>query len=269
MDILLDTIQDTYIMLPVLFIMYLVLEYLEHHDSIHMIDKISHHGPFVGAILGMIPQCGFSVLASLLFLENKLTLGTLISVFIATSDEALPILMTDPKQYHSLIILMIAKVVIAIIVGYLVDMILKKDNFPSCHYEEVHDHQHFLTSVIIRTFKIYAFIFIFHFVLTWLVEMIGYDRLSIYLLNQSLWQPLVGALFGFIPHCASSVILTQLFTQGILSFYSLLAGLMTNAGLGLVVLIKNRIQSQLFIKICLILLLSALLICVPLQWFSL
>lgn len=270
MEILLETLHDTYLILPILFIMYLFLEYFEHKNENQKYKQLlSHYGPLLGACLGLIPQCGFGVLASMLFIENQLTLGTLISVFIATSDEAIPILLAYPEQYQCLILIIIIKLILAIIVGYLVDMLLPTKHITTSSNKSAHEHHHSLImSSLSRTIKIYFFIFVVNAILSYGIEWIGTEQLSLLLLDQSLMQPVVSAIFGFIPNCAASVILTQLHINHVLSFASLLAGLITNAGLGILVLLQHRVQAKIILKICLILFITALIISIPLQWFQ-
>lgn len=271
MDILIDTMKDTYLIIPILFIMYLCLEYFEHKNINQHFDKyLIRYGPIFGALLGIIPQCGFGVLASLLFIEKRITLGTLISVFIATSDEAIPILLTSSELYSSLLEIIIFKFILAILIGYLVDVFIKENHLTS--QKDTHDHCHnhsLFIEAFLRTIKIYAFIFVVNFILSAAIEMIGTDQLSYILLDNSLLQPVVSAIFGFIPNCAASVILTQLYMNQALSFASLLAGLITNAGLGILVLLQNKVNTATILKICLILLMSALFVSLPLQWLHL
>lgn len=271
MDVLIDTIKDTYLIIPILFIMYLCLEYLEHKNINQQLDKyLIHYGPIFGALLGIIPQCGFGVLASLLFIERRITIGTLISVFIATSDEAIPILLTSPELYSSLLEIIIFKFILAIIVGYVVDFFIKNHHLTS--QKDIHKHCHeysLLIETFLRTIKIYIFIFVINFILSASIEIIGTEQLSYILLDNSLLQPVVSAIFGFIPNCAASVILTQLYVNQALSFASLLAGLITNAGLGILVLLQNKVNIATILKICFILFISAMLVTLPLQWFHL
>lgn len=271
MEILIDTIKDTYLIIPILFIMYLCLEYLEHKNEKKSYDHyLSQYGPIFGALLGIIPQCGFGVLASLLFIENKITLGTLISVFIATSDEAIPLLITNPSMYSSLIYMIAFKFILAIVVGYIVDMIFKKEHYHQGYKDKHHDHEHsIVVEAIVRTLKIYSFIFIVNFALSWMIETLGEERLSYILMDNSIMQPVISSLFGFIPNCAASVILTQLYMNQALSFASLLGGLITNAGLGILALIQHKVDIKVILKICSILLITSLLITIPLQWFHL
>lgn len=263
MNILLDTIKDTYLMIPLLLITYLLLEHFEHTNY-----NFTRLGPILGACIGLIPQCGFSVLASLLFVEKKISMGTLISVFIATSDEAIPILIAYPKQMKTLFLLIMMKFIIAIIIGYIVDYLYPTQLHDISIHSSSHSHHSPFKDAILRTIKIYSFIFITNSILSYIIESVGTDTFSSLLLHQSLMQPIISALFGFIPNCAASVILTQLYIRGILSFASLLAGLMTNAGLGIVALIHHRVNKTTLLKICIILLFSSLVFSIPLQWFS-
>ena len=271
-DILNDTIKDTYIMLPLLFILYLCLEYFEHKEVTQKYENaLTTYGPILGAILGIIPQCGFGVIASLLFIERKITLGTLISVFIATSDEALPILLAHPEHYSSLLLMIVLKCVLAIIIGYCVDFIFKKSlDLSHSDDQEPHEHAHsdFLEALI-RTCKVYFFIFIVNFGLSYIIEMIGDETLATLLLDKSMIQPIVSGIFGFIPNCVASVVLTQLYMNEMVSFASLLAGLMTNAGLGILMLIQKKVPTRTIMSICGILFISAMIVCLPLQWFLL
>ncbi|MEG0592850.1 MAG: putative manganese transporter [Coprobacillus sp.] len=269
MDILIETLHDTWTMIPLLFIIYFLIEYFERKEKDYS-QYLFHYGPIFGAILGLVPQCGFSVLASLLFIDGRLSLGTLISVFIATSDEAIPILLTQPHAYNSLIAILVIKFIVAIIAGYLIDIIFKKYHHTPIKTRQTHSHNDsFIKEVLIKTLKIYCLIFITNVILSIIIEWIGADRLSYLLLNNSIFQPLTSAIFGFIPNCSATLILTQLYLSQILSFPSLLAGLITNAGLGIVILLQYKVKLTLVLKICLILLIISLLISLPLQWFYL
>jgi hypothetical protein len=269
MEILLETIEDTILILPLLFIMYLILEYIEHHQNIQLESKLKKYGPILGAFLGVIPQCGLSIMASMLFIENKITLGTLISIFIATSDEAIPLLLTEPQMFSSLIMMVILKVIIAIISGFIIDHFYhrKHINASSSNY---HEHHHStVIEALLRSLKIYAFIFIVQISLSLFIEFIGEEQLSLILMTHSLLQPIAGAIFGFIPNCAASVILTQLYINQVVSFATLLSGLITNAGLGIIVLIQNKIDKTTILHICLILLIISLMVSLPIQWLHL
>ncbi|MEG0275456.1 MAG: putative manganese transporter [Coprobacillus sp.] len=269
MDIVIETLHDTWTMIPLLLLIYILIEYFERKDKNYS-HYLFQYGPIFGAIVGLIPQCGFSVLASYLFIEGRLSLGTLLSVFIATSDEAIPILLTQPDSYTSLIWILSIKFIVAIIAGYIVDIIFKKYHHTPTKMKTSQSYEDSLIKeVIIKTTKIYSLIFITNIILSLIIEWIGLEQLSYLLLNNSVFQPLTSAIFGFIPNCSATLILTQLYLSEILSFPSLLAGLITNAGLGIVVLLQNRIKLSLVFKICLILLIVSLIISMPLQWFYL
>ena len=229
-------------MLPLLYITYCILEVFERKNT--QDDKLffglQRLGPILGAIVGLIPQCGFSILAAMLFVQNNITLGTLVSVMIATSDEAIPILISNPKMYSSLLGILGLKLVIAIIVGLFTDHVLfrhqkilrfedmEEEDYDEDEYEEeessgsscpcCYPEYPLWISALLRSLKIYVFIFITSFILTLLMEWIGEKTLS--------------------------MILTQLYTTGELSFGSLLAGLVTNAGLGLIVMIRYEARKK-------------------------
>lgn len=254
MDLVIETFQDTYTMVPLLFLMYLALEYLEYHPLPKLEHSLKTFGPLYGSLVGLLPQCGFSVMASVLFMGGKITLGTLISIFIATSDEAIPMLLMYPDQYRCLIRLLGFKFLLGVIVGYLVDRWITYPTFTYNHTQSNHEHSHSMVKEAFkRTFSIYFFIILVSLGLSFSFEFIGQERLAVLLGRESLLQPIVSALFGFIPNCIASVILVELHVTHILSFPSLLAGLMTNAGLGLLTLIKYKVPYALLGKIILIL----------------
>lgn len=269
-DVLMDTIHDTLPMLPLLFLTYLVLEYVERkeaYDTQKKLLSLQRFGPLFGAFLGVIPQCGFSVIAAGLYVDRAISLGTMIAVFISTSDEAIPILLAHPDQASLLPMIIIIKIVLAIVVGYSVDSLFKRTKFhdklgekESLHCScETHEHS-VIIDALLRTIKIFIFVFVVNFILSMVIAWIGEDRLGSLLLEKSVIQPLLAAILGFIPNCAASVILAQLYVSGVVSFGALCAGLVTSAGLGLMVLIKaDRNKKEIGI-ILLILLISA--------WFS-
>lgn len=276
-DVLMDTIHDTLPMLPLLFLTYLVLEYIERREAFDMQRKLlslRRFGPLFGSLLGIIPQCGFSVIAAGLFVDHAISLGTLIAVFISTSDEAIPILIAHPDHASLLPSVIAIKFFLALIIGYLVDIFVQKTTFLSeqkdlsplaCHCEE---HTHSLwKDACYRTLKIFLFVFVVNFLLSGLIVMIGEDHLASMLLEKSLFQPLLAAMVGFIPNCAASVILAQLYISDVVSFGSLIAGLMTSAGLGLMVLLRMDANKKEIIKILMIMLLSAWLCGTLLQIF--
>lgn len=250
LDVLTEALIDSLKMLPFLFGVYLLIEFLEHKSSGKMVRTLQKLGPFGavgGALLGCVPQCGFSVAAANLYSGRMISAGTLIAVFISTSDEAVPIILGNPQNAKTAIKLLAVKVAIAIVVGIICDLVLKALNKPVlekpceqlCEHCGCENHG-ILYSAAKHTVSIFLFILAISVVLGGLIEIIGQDNLSKLLLTDSVFQPFLAALIGFIPNCAASVILTQLFIEGGLTFGSLVAGLSTGAGLGLVVLFKTN-----------------------------
>ena len=244
-DILLDAAIDCVKMLPFLFLAFLLIEALEHYSSDFtkkLMVKVDKAGPVVGAIVGCVPQCGFSVMAANLYSGGIITVGTLIAVFLATSDEAILIIMGNPEHAGKIGVLLLAKVIIAIIAGYLVDIFFKK--------EIAVPHSAGIVKPALRhTGKIFLYLFVFTFILNLCIDILGIDKISAMMLGDTVFQPAIAALIGLIPNCAASVILTQLYLSGAISFSSVIAGLCTGAGIGLVVLFKVNPDKKENIKI--------------------
>ncbi len=252
LDILLDALLDTLKTLPFLFGVYLLIEYMEHNSSNKLADRLQKMGPLGaigGALLGIVPQCGFSVAAANLFSGRLISVGTLVAVFISTSDEAIPMLIANPEKIGDLWSFILIKTLIAIVAGILVDLALKmmKKTQTQPPFKEICEHANcdcehhgIVRSAIKHTINIAIFILIVNLVLGFAIEFAGEENLSRIMMTNSTFQPFVTALFGFIPNCAASVVITQLYIGGIVSFGSAIAGLSTGAGLGLVVLFKTN-----------------------------
>lgn len=245
--IIFETLYDAVKMLPFLFVAYLLIEYIEHHSSEkleHTLKSSGKWGSVGGAILGIVPQCGFSAAAANLYAGRIITLGTLVAVFISTSDEAIPILLSNPEQLPMLLKLIGIKVVIAIIAGLIIDMVIKPKH--EHHGDHIHEMCHdcgceekgVLRSALTHTFKMFIFIVAISFVLNLAMELIGEDAIAGFLLSDSLIQPFIAGLFGFIPNCISSVVMAQLYMSGAMSFGAVVAGLTTGAGVGIAVLFR-------------------------------
>lgn len=284
-DSLLDALHDTWLMLPILYIVYLFLDGLERKTSQSdaFFWRLQKYGPLFGALLGLIPQCGFSILAAILFVSRNITLGTMIAVFLATSDEAVPVLLSEPDMIPSLVLLLALKFVLAFGIGWLIDNVLvrhqkilsfneveeeedwqaeenleeREDTRPGCSC--CYPQYPIWLSALLRTIKIYAFVFLVTFGMNLITGWIGEDRLIAFLQSSKALQPLLASLFGFIPNCAATVILCQLYASSALSFGSLLAGLMTNAGLGLVALFQYDPNRRQLWKIMLLMLVPSVL----------
>lgn len=245
--IFLHTVEDSLRMLPFLFAAFLLLEGLEHYSSAWIrrtLTKIEKAGPVVGAVFGCIPQCGFSVMAANLYSGGVISVGTLLAVFLATSDEAVLILVGHPGNGTAILSLLAAKLIIAIAAGYLADLFFarlistKKEIEDLCHHCGCHNHHGILRPALNHTVRLFAYIFLCTLILNGVIEAVGLDSVSTFLLNGSILQPFLAALLGFIPNCAASVLLTELYLGSALSFASVIAGLCTNAGVGLIVLFK-------------------------------
>lgn len=253
MHLLEHVIIDTAKAMPFIFIVYLVIEYFEHRSNTaisHTLMKAGRLGSVYGAFLGSIPQCGFSVIAADLFSKNAISIGTLIAIFVATSDEAVPIILSYPDKAYLALILIGIKLVIAIAFGMAIDCIYKgTPRYDICTKHEHHEHFHgncesceggILRSALKHTLRIFIFILLANFVFTLAIEAVGEDALADYLLRNSLFQPFVAALIGLIPNCAASVLLTGSYLSGALSFGSLVAGLCSGAGVGVLLLFKRN-----------------------------
>ena len=234
-----------------MYLAYLLIEWLERHHGERIENALAgggHWGFFPGALLGCVPQCGFSAVASNLYASRVITPGTLLAVFIATSDEAIPLLAAEPSQWSSLVLLIVCKVIVAIAGGALLDMPLRRVLPRSlyggyagnaadvdCH-EEHEEHSSIFLAALRHTLEIFAFILVFSFLIGLVFESVGEDVLVSALGSMGIFQPMLTALVGLIPNCAASVLLAQLYVQGAIGFGSLFAGLTSGAGVGLAVL---------------------------------
>lgn len=253
LHILEHTLIDSLKIVPFIFLIYLLIEYFEHKNNTklsHKLMKSNRFGAVWGALFGIIPQCGFSVIAADLFSKRNITLGTLIAIFVATSDEAVPIIMSYPDKAYLLVAVILAKLVIAIVCGSLIDILYKgRTETVVCAEKEHHEHFHgncescddgILKSAIKHTVKIFLFVLAATFVFTALIEWVGEDKLARYLLSGSVFQPFIAALIGLLPNCAASVVITQSYLNGAISFGSMIAGLCSGAGVGTLLLIKRN-----------------------------
>lgn len=254
LHILSHSFLDALKALPLLFLVYLFIEFLEHKNPeglSNALRKMGLFGSVGGAALGCIPQCGFSVAAANLYSGKVITTGTIIAVFISTSDEALPIILSEPKMFKTVFLLIVTKLIIAITAGLVCDLVLKAlkksdkilqgDGCELCSDDSCDcEHHSILHSAIYHTISIFIFILVINLLLNGAIELLGQHTLERMLMTNSVFQPFIAALIGFIPNCAASVILTELYIAGSVSFGSLIAGLCTGAGVGLMVLIKTN-----------------------------
>lgn len=256
LDIITETIVDSIKILPFLFLSYLLIEYIEHKSSQKLQKALSTSGKYskvAGGLLGILPQCGFSAVAANLFSGRLITIGTLISVFLATSDELIPIMISHPEMTKDLVIILVVKLLIAIIAGSIIDGILNKRKKKESKYDEheMHEHVHemckdcdcehgILKSTIHHTLSIFFFLLIITFAINLIVGLIGEENFSKIILSGSIFQPFVTSIIGLIPNCAASVLLSSLYIEGTLSLGSIIAGLSTGAGVGSIILFKTN-----------------------------
>ncbi|MBR7007121.1 MAG: arsenic efflux protein [Ruminococcus sp.] len=249
-DVFLDASLDTLKTLPFLLAVYILIEYIEHKSADKLGRTLRKMGPFGsvgGALLGSIPQCGFSAAASNLYAGRLVTMGTLIAVYISTSDEAIPLMIQEPDFAPMIWKLILVKIGIAMAAGILTDnciklFIRKKEEEPfkelcaDCDCE----HHGILHSALHHTIHIIIFIFVINLLLGCVMEFAGEQTVEKLMMTNSWVQPLIAGVIGFIPNCGASVVLTKLYTEGVVSFGALVAGLSTGAGVGLLILFKTN-----------------------------
>ncbi|MCF0122366.1 MAG: arsenic efflux protein [Lachnospiraceae bacterium] len=251
-NMVLDTLKDTVKLLPFLFLTYLVMEYLEYKtgDKSHrIIGKIDKFGPLFGAVVGVFPQCGFSAAASNLFSGGVITMGTLVSIFLSTSDEMLPILLAKAVKMTMIFKILFIKVGIGAVTGFLIDLIFQnlkagdgknKDIHDLCTHEQCHCEDGILKSALNHTLRIGVFIFLFSFGIGMLIKTVGERTIEEFLLNQSIFGVFLTGIIGLIPNCAASVAITELYLQGLLGTGQMMSGLLVGAGVGILLLFRSN-----------------------------
>ncbi len=264
-DAILDSLIDTVKLIPFLLITYIIMEFIEHktsHKTKDAIKKSGHFGPLIGGILGVVPQCGFSAAASSLYSARIITLGTLIAVFLSTSDEMLPILISEAVDVRIILSILGIKLVIAVIVGFIIDLFFRKkfetsEDEPEikdlCEHEHCHCEHGIFKSALKHTINITLYIFIIYLVLNIIIYFIGENNLAHILNSTPIIGPIIASLVGLIPNCASSVIITQLYLSKVLNFATMIAGLLVNTGVGLLILFRTNKDLKENIKITVLL----------------
>ena len=268
LHILWHTLLDAAKMLPFLLAAYWLIELIEHRSGDKLqasLRRWGKWGPIGGALLGCVPQCGFSVVASNFYAGRLITMGTLVAVFVSTSDEALPLLLATPDRWSSVLPLLGIKVLIAIIAGFIIDRLPFAKRASERHTHDGHHplHEHcgdvstggqVFFSALKHTLTVFAFVFLVMTLLDLAVHWIGEEQFSTILAESRLLQPILAAFLGLIPNCAPSVILTELYASGSISFGAMIAGLCTSAGMGLLVLFRSNrpMKENLIIVACLL-----------------
>ncbi|MDR1800474.1 MAG: arsenic efflux protein [Lachnospiraceae bacterium] len=246
-DILIDTVSDAIRMLPFLFIAFLLIEGLERFSGDKMerlLRRLRKAGPLIGAALGLVPQCGFSVMAANLYAGGILSAGTLIAVFLSTSDEAILIMLANPGREKSILALLAVKFVIGVIGGYFVDFFLarfiavKKESGVLCTDCGCEEETGILKPALKHTLKTFCYLFIVILILNAAVGFFGIDKVESAFLGNSFFQPVLSGLVGLIPNCGASVILTSLYLNKILSFGAVISGLSAGSGVGFLALFR-------------------------------
>jgi hypothetical protein len=261
--ILLDALKDTLAMMPWLLGIYIALEILENRSESFIGEKISHKmgsASFLGALFGCMPQCGFSVIAATLYARRCISRGTLLAVFISTSDEAIPVILAQHDKATLVVHLLLVKVILATVAGYTIDLIFKKNTFKEPHsphgpvipeggHRSCGCHTHgqniprwktFFLFPLKHTLKVLFFIFLVSLVIGFIVSKFGEEGLGRLFFAGTVFQPLIAVLVGLIPNCAASVAITEVYLKGAITFGSAIAGLSTSGGLGLLVLLKEN-----------------------------
>ena len=247
------TLEHASTSIPFLFAAYLLIEFIEHRHSEKFaawLAKFGKSGAFVGALLGVVPQCGFSVVAANLYSNRIITAGTMLAVFISTSDEAIPVLLSNPQSIGKILPLIASKLFLAVVAGILVDRFglfnITKEELDVVEQEHSHCHTEgshgLLKSALSHTVKTFIFVFIVMFALELCIDTIGEEAFAAFIAKESFLQPLVAGIVGLIPNCASSVIVAQLYAEGAISFGAAFAGLSVGAGTGLLVLFRNDVD---------------------------
>lgn len=273
--IFLEVLVDSLKMIPFLFLIYVAIELVEYKfgNKIRQgIQKSGKFGPAAGALVGSFPQCGFSVISTALYTQRLLTVGTLLAVYLSTSDEAIPVILSQPDKAILILPLILTKIFIAFTAGYAIDFVWRKNNEKTLAHAEAYaegrdnlEHHHesvidekaccghslnanakkfsskeIIIHPLIHTAKIFSFIFIISFLINLIFFKIGEETLRHLLAGHIFWQPFIAALFGLIPNCAASVAITELYLKGTITYGAVIAGLCASGGLGILVLFKEE-----------------------------
>ena len=261
LDIVKDTLIDGVKLLPFLFITFVLMELIEHKfgDKLNnKLKKVNKIGPLLGSLLGIIPQCGISASASNFYITRVISLGTLISVYLSTSDEMLPILISYNSNIFLIVKLLVTKFICGLVFGFIIDFIFRKKEQEEikdfCELEECDCDHGVIKSSIIHTLKTFAYILIISFILNIVMFYFGEEFLSKILMKDNIFGIIISSIIGLIPNCSSSVLLTELFLNNSISLGQLLSGVLVNAGVGLLILIRFNKNKKENIKIITILL---------------
>ena len=256
-DVILDTVIDGVKILPFLFITYLLMELLERHTmdkAGDIVRKAGKSGPLWGAVLGVLPQCGFSAAASNLYAGRVITVGTLIAIYLSTSDEMLPLMISERVPVTTILPILGLKALVGIIAGFIVDFAANKtrkirhqgrEDFrieelcerEHCHCEDEEEGS-ILKSAFVHTVHIFLYLLVLTFILNFIVELIGEEAIMSVITANPLLGHIVAGIIGLIPNCAASIIITELYLGGMITMGTLMSGLLVGAGIGLLILFR-------------------------------
>ena len=301
-QIFLEALVDSAKMIPLLLLIYIGIELIEYKFGSlirEKVQKAGNAGPALGALAGSFPQCGFSVVAAALYSQRLVTIGTFLAVLLATSDEAIPVILSQPDKLSLIWPIILTKIVVALIAGYSVDLIFRKSNKKTLEHissyvkgtdDKQHHHeliieepaccghctsssakkfslQEIFWHPIRHTAKIFSFILIISFALNFVVFKIGPDNFAKLFLGHTFLQPFLAALIGLIPNCAASVAITELYLGGAISYGAVIAGLSASGGLGILVLFKEHANKKDIFKVISLLFLISVISGLIIQYF--
>lgn len=249
-DILLDATIDNVKILPFLFLTFLLMEYLEDKMQDKTRKKLKEAGklgPAIGGVVGVIPQCGISAASSNLYAGRVISMGTLIAIYLSTSDEMLPIMISEAAAPSLIGMVLLSKVIYGIVAGFIIDFVISKilkkeekeiDIHHFCEHEHCECGHGILLPAIKHTIRIFIFLFVISIALGVVIEYFGLESISKSIFSNTFVGPVISGIVGLIPNCAASVLITELFLEGAISFGTMMGGLFVGAGVGLLVLFK-------------------------------
>ena len=244
LDVILDGLIDTIKVFPFLLISFVIIEILEHKiNSNQKLEKAGRLGPLFGSLLGTIPQCGIASIATNLYVTGIITMGTLISVFLATSDEMIPILLSEKVSIKLILIIIGIKFIVGLISGFVIDLVKPKKiktHYEVCEEEHCHCEEHILISAFKHTLNITLFILVITFILNLGFSYLGEDLIAKIFLKNNIFSSFISSLVGLIPNCGASIMITELYLSGSITFGSAMSGLLTGSGIGILILFKNN-----------------------------
>lgn len=258
MEIIIDCLKDTFIILPTIFIIYLLLEWIEKQGW--TLNRLKNLNVIAGGIIGLLPECGTGIMASKLYSQSVITVGTLLAIFISSSDEAIIILLTGSQFSLEIFKLLGIKLLFGILLGLVVDAFIP--SFNQTHQVEPLEHHchHIVRHALKHTLQIISFVFVSQLIISAIIAFIGEDVLISFLNTHRMIQPIIAGLIGLIPNCAGSMILAQVYLNGMLSFGALFAGLSCSTGLGLLTLYRYLPNKKTCFMITILIYVSSILL---------